>query len=121
MLLPNVELPVVATDEFYTLYFTKGLLLEAQLLAKLADQVQTDTYLACGILAETLSHMDEAYVRDYLVERVAIGLSHRIINGYYPWLGLASSQRFASKGGYIVRFAESTGTQVTAETDWVVP
>jgi hypothetical protein len=86
-----------------------------------ADQVQTDTYLACGILAETLSHMGEAYVRDYLVERVEVGLSRRIITGYYPRLGLAPGQRFASKGGYIVRFAEPTGTKVTPETDWVVP
>jgi hypothetical protein len=85
------------------------------------EQVQTDTYLACGILAETLSHMGDAYVRDYLVERVEVGLSHRIITGYYPRLGLAPGQRFASKGGYIVRFANPTGTKVVPETDWLVP
>jgi len=31
---PNVELPVVAEQDFYTLYFSKGVLLEAELLAR---------------------------------------------------------------------------------------
>ncbi len=32
-LLPNVELPVVAEDDFYPVYFSKGVLLEAELIA----------------------------------------------------------------------------------------
>src|ERR1700739_2174075 len=32
-LFPNVEVPVVAHDDFYDLYFSKGVLLEAQLIA----------------------------------------------------------------------------------------
>jgi hypothetical protein len=32
-LLPNVELPVVEPDEFYSVYFSQGVLLEAQLVA----------------------------------------------------------------------------------------
>src|SRR6202035_2488712 len=32
-LLPNVNLPVVAEDDFYPLYFSKGVLLEAQIFA----------------------------------------------------------------------------------------
>jgi hypothetical protein len=84
-------------------------------------QVQADTYLACGILAETLSHMTDAFVRDYLVERVEDMLEHRLVTGYYPRLTLAPGQRFASKGGYLVRFADSGGTRIVADGDWVVP
>jgi hypothetical protein len=36
-------------------------------------------------------------------------------------LTLASNQRFASKGGYIVRFAEPSGARLIADTDWLVP
>jgi hypothetical protein len=86
-----------------------------------AERVQSDTYLACGILAETLNDMLDSFVRDYLVERVEVMLSHRILTGYYPRLGLAPGQRFASKGGYLARFARPDGTQLTAEGDWVVP
>jgi hypothetical protein len=52
---------------------------------------------------------------------VEVELSHRIINGYYPRLGLAPGQRFASKGAYTVRFPEPAGTRVVAEGDWIVP
>jgi hypothetical protein len=86
-----------------------------------AERVQTDTYLACVILSETLGHMLDSFVRDYLVERVEAMLSHRLVNGYYPRLGLAPGQRFASKGGYLVRFAQPQGTQVVADGGWVVP
>ncbi|MEX3958033.1 cytochrome C [Trinickia sp. EG282A] len=84
-------------------------------------QVQADTYLACGILAETLSHMTDAFVRDYLVERIEDMLEHRLVTGYYPRLTLAPGQRFASKGGYFVRFADPRGTRIVADGNWLVP
>lgn len=85
-----------------------------------AERVQTDTYLACVILSETIGHMLDSFVRDYLVERVEAMLGHRLVNGYYPRLGLAPGQRFASKGGYLVRFAGG-GTRLLAEGGWLVP
>jgi hypothetical protein len=48
-------------------------------------------------------------------------LSHRLVNGHYPRLSLAPGQRFASKGGYLVRFAETSGTRILADGDWIVP
>ena len=86
-----------------------------------APQVQADTYLACGLLAETLSHMADTFVRDYLIERLESMVEHRVITGYYPRLTLAPRQRFASKGGYLVRFADPQGARVIAESDWIVP
>ncbi len=86
-----------------------------------AEQVQIDTYLALGLLSETLKHMSDNFVRDFLVERMESGLEHRIITGYYPRLSLASNQRFASKGGYLVRFRDPGGTALAAEGDWIVP
>jgi hypothetical protein len=86
-----------------------------------AEQVQTDTYLVCGLVSDTLNHMVDTFVRDYLVERIEEMLEHRVITGYYPRLALAPGQRFASKGGYIVRFVGREGTRVAAEGDWVSP
>ena len=85
------------------------------------ERVQTDTYLACTILAETVGHMLDSFVRDYLVERIEVLLSHRLVNAHYPRLGLAPGQRFASKGGYLVRFAQPGGKKLAAEGDWVAP
>jgi hypothetical protein len=86
-----------------------------------ALQEQADTYLACGIVSDTINHMVDTFVRDYLVERVEGMLEHRDLTGYYPRLSLAPGQRFASKGGYIVRFAAPTGTTVVADGDWITP
>ena len=63
----------------------------------------------------------DSFVRDYFVERLEALLGHRLVNGYYPRLGLAPGQRFASKGGYLVRFAGPAGPRLVANGDWLVP
>jgi hypothetical protein len=86
-----------------------------------SERLQADTYVACGILAEVLTEMLDSFVPDYLVERIEVMLGHRLVNGYYRRLSLAPGQRFASKGGYVVRFAGAGGTAVAAEGDWTAP
>ena len=86
------------------------------------EPLQANTYLACGLLAETLSHMSDNLVQPFLVEMLQTSVEHRLINtGYYPHLVLALKQHFASKGGYIVHFAEPKGTKLVADSDWIVP
>ena len=86
-----------------------------------AERVQVDTYIACGIVAEMLGDMLESFVPEYLEERIETMLSYRTLTGNYPRLGLAQGQRFASKGGYIARFAEAEGTRLLADGEWIVP
>lgn len=86
-----------------------------------AQQVQVDTYLACSLLGDVLNRMSDNFARPYLVEQLQELVEHRLITGYYPHLALASNQRFASKGGYVVHFRDRAGTAVVAESDWIVP
>jgi hypothetical protein len=86
-----------------------------------AVKVQVDTWLALGLLSETLKRMVDTFVQDYLLERVEGMLEHRVLTGYYPRLALAPGQRFASKGGYTVHFAGPKGREVVADGGWVVP
>lgn len=85
------------------------------------ERIQSDTYLACRILAESMGDMLESFIRDYLVEQIESMLSKRLVNGYYPRLGLAPGQRFASKGGYLVRFTGEDGAKLAADGQWTVP
>jgi hypothetical protein len=86
-----------------------------------SEKVQVDSYLACGILSDTINHMVDAFMRDYLVERIEDMLERRIVTGYYPRLALAPRQRFASKGGYMIHFADATSNRVVAEGEWIAP
>jgi hypothetical protein len=85
------------------------------------EQVQADTYLACGLLSEVLSHMVDTFERPYLIEQLQAMVEHRAVTGYYPRLTLAENQHFASKGGYVVHFAQASGTRLAADSDWLVP
>jgi len=77
--------------------------------------------LACLIAAETVSMIGEDLVRDHLLETLEMHLGTDLMNGYYPRLGLAAGQRFASKGGFLVRFADEEGALLIADGDWSVP
>ena len=86
-----------------------------------AEQAQVDTYLALGLASEVLKHMGDTFVRDYLVERAVLQIEHRIVTGYYPRLALATGQRFASKGGFLVKWSAPTGYFVAQDGNWMIP
>jgi hypothetical protein len=48
-------------------------------------------------------------------------LGRRLITGYYRHLSLGSGQRFASKGGYIVRYNTEQPAKLVADGEWIVP
>jgi hypothetical protein len=85
------------------------------------ERTQVDTYLSCVILAESVGALWGNFVRDYLLETYENMLSFRTLNAYYPHLSLGPGQRFASKGGYIVHFADAGGTTVVKDGEWIVP
>ena len=90
-------------------------------LPVVAEPVQADTYLACGLVAETLKHMVDAFIPDYLVERMEDMVEHRVITGYYPRLTLGPHQRFASKGGFVVHGDPADPRKLIADGGWVTP
>ena len=93
----------------------------AQHIPVVAERVQVDTYVACQVLSEAVGHAFADLVPDYLIEQIENMVSLKLLDGYYPRLGLAPGQRFASKGGYLVRLAPTPGGPVAADSDWLVP
>jgi hypothetical protein len=47
------------------------------------------------------------------------GISHGTT--IYPHLSLGPGQRFSSKGGYIVKFADNSSEKLIEESGWIVP
>lgn len=85
------------------------------------EQMQVDTYLACGLASETLKHMIDTFVPDYLIERLEDTAEHRILTGYYPRLTLGPHQRFASKGGFLVHLDASDDARPVPDGPWITP
>jgi hypothetical protein len=85
------------------------------------DRLQSDTYLACRIVAEAIDTMLDSFVPEFLVERLESMLDLRLATGYYPRLSLASRQRFASKGGYFVKFGGPDAGRPDPDGNWIVP
>jgi hypothetical protein len=90
-------------------------------IPEIAFRQQADTMLACGILSETVKHLIDAFIPDYLVERIEDTLEHRLLTGNYARLSLGPRQRYAVKGGYFARFTEPTGSRVERLGDWMYP
>lgn len=85
------------------------------------ERVQANTYLGCQILSEGITGILDLFHRDYLIEQLENMLSQRRVNGYFPRLGLAPGQRFASKGGYLVKLTGDAPGVVSAHGGWTVP
>jgi cytochrome c553 len=58
-------------------------------------------------------------VRLSITGQVDTAISHGTT--IYPHLSLGPGQRFASKGGYIVRFSDDHSEKLIAESGWIVP
>ncbi len=93
----------------------------AQHIPVTAERTQVDTYIACQVLSEAVAHAFADPVPDYLIEQIENMISVKLLDGYYPRLGLAPGQRFASKGGYIVRLGPTAGSAPIADGPWSVP
>ncbi len=86
-----------------------------------AREVQANAYLALKVAGDALMHIRGYFYRDYLIERIEHTVDSVPYTSVYPRISLAPEQRFAAKGGYIARFADSGKGELVAVSDWLIP
>jgi hypothetical protein len=86
-----------------------------------ADRVQSNTYLACSMMADVFDAMLDSYVPDFFIERLEMMAGNQLSTGFFPRLSLGTGQRYASKGGYIVKFGEPDHARLVVEGEWAAP
>jgi hypothetical protein len=95
--------------------------LAARNLKLVDERLQADAYLACQLMSEKVDEMLESLVRDYLVDSAEAILGAHVTTAMYRRLSLGPGQRFASKGGYVARFAAPDGDALIADGAWIAP
>jgi hypothetical protein len=61
------------------------------------------------------------YSREYLIERIEHMVDRMLTSSVYPRLSLASGQRYASRGAYLVRVGGDAGFKLVPVSEWIVP
>jgi hypothetical protein len=85
------------------------------------EVLRGNTLAACKLLDDAIGRMRSHYLRDYLIESIERPMGNAAATSAYPRFSLGVGQRYASKGGYMVRFAQGEGSELVPETDWIVP
>lgn len=88
----------------------------------LADErTQANAFFAASVTGDAVSHLGDNFSRDYLIERIEQMAQTALSPSIYPHLSLGPGQRFASKGGYIVRFSPGSDSTPLAVSEWLIP
>jgi hypothetical protein len=84
------------------------------------QRTQANAFFAATITGDAVSHLSENFSRDYFIERIESMTQSSLSPSIYPHLSLGPGQRFASKGGYVVRFPAGAGGAPVAVSDWLI-
>ena len=94
--------------------------LRAKKIAITDERVQANTYFVANMAGDTFSHLLSHYSRDYFIELIEHMIGRSLVTSVYPQLNLGPGQRIASKGAYLVKYANQ-GKSVAPVTRWIVP
>jgi hypothetical protein len=85
------------------------------------ERAQADAYFTATLVSDALASMAGYYSREYLIERIEHMVDRMLTSSVYPRLSLASGQRYASRGAYLVRVEDDAGFKLVPVSEWIVP
>ena len=85
------------------------------------ERTQANAFFAATVTGDAVSHLGDNFSRDYLIERIEQMTQSSLSPSIYPHLSLGPGQRFASKGGYVIRFPPGTDGTPLAISEWLIP
>jgi hypothetical protein len=83
--------------------------------------LQANTLFTVTLVAQALKHVGSNFYRDYFLERIEHIFDSIVTPSAYPRLGLGPNQRFASKGGYVLRVSKGVNGAFAQGREWIVP
>ena len=94
--------------------------LNARKVPRGEERLQNNAFFAAAIAVDAVDQLLDFFSRDYLLEKVEHMVENAVPPSSYPRLSLGPGQRFASKGGYILRYAPNGGGFMPVG-GWIVP
>lgn len=85
------------------------------------ERTQANAFFAAIVTGDAISHLGDNFSRDYLIERIEQMTQSSLSPSIYPHLSLGPGQRFASKGGYVIRFPTGADGTPLAISEWLIP
>ncbi|HHJ36598.1 MAG TPA: hypothetical protein ENJ87_12615 [Gammaproteobacteria bacterium] len=81
----------------------------------------TNTFTAINLLIDAIKDLRIHFNRAYLIELLEHMLDNAVLTGMYPKLTIGPGQRYASRGGYIVRIADDPALPLQPVSGWLLP
>ena len=95
--------------------------LQARKIPMAYERTQANAFFAATVTGDAISHLGDNFSRDYLIERIEQMTQSSLSPSIYPHLSLGPGQRFASKGGYVIRFSPAANSTPLAISEWLIP
>jgi len=83
-------------------------------------RLQANTFFTLTEVGGVIKHPLDNFSREYFIELIEHETDNALVTSVYPRLTLGPGQRFASRGGYVLRFP-GNGAKPVAVTEWIVP
>jgi ABC-type branched-subunit amino acid transport system substrate-binding protein len=83
--------------------------------------VFTNTFTAIKVLLNAIKHARSHFNRAYIIELLEHKLDKSVLSGMYPKLSIGPNQRYASRGGYIMKLPGDASSPLQPVTEWLLP